>query len=41
MTNTKILKEEFGMRLVKIVDMKLKKSDKLFLLDIKLDVGDS
>lgn len=41
MTNTKILKEEFGMRLVKIVDMELKKSDKLFLLDIKLDVGDS
>lgn len=40
MTNTKILKEEIEMRLVKIVDMKLKKSDKQFLLDIKLDIGD-
>lgn len=29
------------MRLVKIVDMKLKKSDKQFLLDVKLDTGDS
>ena len=33
---TKIVK-----RLVKIVDMKLKKNDKTFLLDVKLDVGDS
>ena len=41
MINTKILKEELSMRLVKIVDMELRKSDKLFLLDIKLDVGDS
>ena len=29
------------MRLVKIVDMELKKSDKQFLLDVKLDTGDS
>lgn len=28
-------------RLVKIVDMELKKIDKTFLLDVKLDVGDS
>lgn len=41
MTNRKVLNEKIRMRLVKIVDMKLKKSDKLFLLDIKLDVGDS
>ena len=26
-------------KLVKIVDMKLKKSDKQFLLDVKLDTG--
>ena len=30
MINTKILKEELSMRLVKIVDMELKKSDKTF-----------
>lgn len=41
MTNTKILKEELGMRLVKIVDMELRKSDKTFLLDVKLDVGNT
>ena len=41
MTNMKILKEELSMRLVKIVDMELRKIDKQFLLDIKLDVGDS
>lgn len=29
------------MRLVKIVDMELKKSDKQFLLNVKLDIGDS
>ena len=29
------------MRLVKIVDMELKKSDKQFLLDVKLDTGGS
>lgn len=29
------------MGLVKIVDMELKKSDKQFLLDVKLDTGDS
>ena len=29
------------MKLVKIVDMELRKSDKQFLLDIKLDIGDS
>ena len=28
-------------KLVKIVDMKLKKSDKQFLLDVKLDTGGS
>lgn len=33
---TKIVK-----RLVKIVDMELKKNNKTFLLDVKLDVGDS
>lgn len=41
MTNTKILKEELGMRLVKIVNMELRKSDKQFLLDVKLDVGNT
>lgn len=41
MTNTKILKEELSMRLVKIVDMELRKSDKTFLLDVKLDVGNT
>ena len=41
MTNTKILKEEFGMKLVKIVDMELRKSDKTFLLDVKLDAGNT
>ena len=41
MTNIKILKEELGMRLVKIVDMELKKIDKTFLLDVKLDVGNT
>ena len=41
MTSTRVLKRGLSMRLVKIVDMELKKSDKLFLLDIKLDVGDS
>lgn len=30
-----------GMINVKIVDMKLKKSDKQFLLDVKLDTGNS
>lgn len=29
------------MKLVKIVDMELRKSDKQFLLNIKLDIGDS
>ena len=29
------------MRLVKIVDMELRKSDKTFLLDVKLDVGNT
>ena len=29
------------MRLVKIVDMELRKSDKQFLLNVKLDIGDS
>lgn len=29
------------MRLVKIVNMELRKSDKQFLLDVKLDIGDS
>lgn len=41
MINTKILKEELSMRLVKIVDMELRKSDKTFLLDVKLDVGNT
>ena len=41
MTNTKILKEELGMRLVKIVDMELRKLDKTFLLDVKLDAGNT
>ena len=41
MINTKILKEELGMRLVKIVDMELRKSDKTFLLDVKLDAGNT
>lgn len=41
MTNIKILKEELGMRLVKIVDMELKKIDKTFLLDVKLDAGNT
>ena len=41
MINTRILNEEIGMRLVKIVDMKLKKIDKTFLLDVKLDVGNT
>lgn len=41
MTNTKILKEELSMRLVKIVDMELRKSDKTFLLDVKLDTGNT
>ena len=41
MTNTKILKEELSMRLVKIVDMELRKSDKTFLLDVKLDAGNT
>lgn len=30
-----------NIRLVKIVDMELRKSDKQFLLDVKLDIGDS
>lgn len=41
MIKTKILKEELSMRLVKIVDMELRKSDKTFLLDVKLDVGNT
>lgn len=41
MINTKILKEELGMRLVKIVDMELRKSNKTFLLDVKLDAGNT
>lgn len=41
MINTKILKEELSMRLIKIVDMELRKSDKTFLLDVKLDVGNT
>ncbi len=41
MTNTKILKDELSMRLVKIVDMKLRKSDKTFLLDVKLEAGNT
>ena len=41
MINTKILNDELSMRLVKIVDMELRKSDKTFLLDVKLDVGNT
>lgn len=41
MINTKILKEELSMKLVKIVDMELRKSDKTFLLDVKLDAGNT
>lgn len=41
MINTKILKEELSMRLVKIVDMEIRKSDKTFLLDVKFDVGNT
>lgn len=41
MINTKILKDELSMRLVKIVDMELRKSDKTFLLDVKLDAGNT
>lgn len=41
MTNTRVLNKEIGMRLVKIVDMKLRKSDKTFLLNVKLDAGNT
>ena len=41
MIDTRILKKELGMRLVKIVDMELRKSDKQFLLDVKLDAGNT
>ena len=41
MINRKFFEDVVDMRLVKIVDMELRKSDKQFLLNVKSDIGDS